>query len=89
MKTKVLIEIEVDVTPFVCLSCGQLQLMSDMSSQQTPGNCDNSDCQQDHPVKAGPAQKVTIRVTKLGRDAFDLGEFQPKTVTPKKHGRRN
>lgn len=71
------VSISVDVSPFVCLDCGQMQFMSDIESLQTPGNCSNADCEGDNVIMAGPRnQAVKIDVNIRAEAAFLRAEKQ-------------
>lgn len=68
-------KVDIDVRPFVCPECGQLQLQSDICSRCRPGNCDNQpECGNDHPFVAGPHQKIKIEIYESAVEAFERGE---------------
>ena len=68
------VEVSIDVTPFVCTKCGQLQLMEDQEALQKPGNCNNADCESDKVVRAGPLQEIKLFISQGAKAHFDKGE---------------
>jgi hypothetical protein len=48
--------IAIRVTPFICLSCGEIQL-----KHTEPGNCDRFGCEGDLIETCGPSQLVTVK----------------------------
>jgi hypothetical protein len=47
----------VRMTPYLCLTCGAIQL-----KYTEPGNCDRSDCEGAQIERCGPRQQITFQV---------------------------
>lgn len=62
----------IEFVPFVCLECGQLQLMSDLARGNTPGNCNSCLCE--NIWIAGPEQKIKVTIFKSAVKSFAKGE---------------
>lgn len=66
----------VDFAPYVCGDCGNLDLMSDTISNGRPGNC--RACTGDNVRRAGPKQRVEVRISKPALQMFEKGEEKQK-----------
>lgn len=64
--------VRIDVRPFICGDCGNVQFMADMLSLLEPGNCAN--CEGPNIFRAGPARGVEIALYKSAVEAFAKGE---------------
>ena len=57
---------KIPVRPWICVECGNIQLLSDRQVSQKVGSCDNPECQADDVVPAGPRQKIQIGLDQRG-----------------------
>lgn len=64
--------VEIEFVPWICLDCGNIQLMADLARGNKMGNCQS--CESWNVEKAGPEQTASVSIFRHLAAAFKWGE---------------
>lgn len=64
-------EVDIEFVPWVCADCGNLQLMADLERRCGLANC--SSCEGMNVFKAGPEQRLSVKVFRRAVKPFEKG----------------